>query len=70
VRRDVDKTIGIAAVPARTGFADNAASDDRHTWEEVTVEYRNDRLDVNLRHYFFAIQALTPQMLEAGSARS
>jgi len=48
-----------------TVLVNNAASDDRHTWEEMTVDYWNDRMNVNLRHYFFAIQALAPQMLEA-----
>jgi NAD(P)-dependent dehydrogenase (short-subunit alcohol dehydrogenase family) len=48
-----------------TVLVNNAASDDRHTWEDMTVDYWNDRLNVNLRHYFFAIQALAPQMLEA-----
>ena len=48
-----------------TVLVNNAASDDRHTWEEMTVEYWDDRMNVNLRHYFFAIQALAPQMLEA-----
>ena len=49
-----------------TVLVNNAANDDRHTWEDMTVEYWNDRLDVNLRHYFFAIQALAPSMIEAG----
>jgi D-xylose 1-dehydrogenase len=48
-----------------TVLVNNAANDDRHSWEDMTVEYWNDRLNVNLRHYFFAIQALAPQMLEA-----
>jgi NAD(P)-dependent dehydrogenase (short-subunit alcohol dehydrogenase family) len=48
-------------------LVNNAASDDRHTWEEMTVEYWNNRLNTNLRHYFFAIQAVAPQMIEAGS---
>ena len=48
-----------------TVLVNNAANDDRHTWEEMTVDYWNDRMNVNLRHYFFAIQALAPQMLEA-----
>jgi NAD(P)-dependent dehydrogenase (short-subunit alcohol dehydrogenase family) len=46
-------------------LVNNAASDDRHTWDEVTADYWNDRLNVNLRHYFFAIQAVAPRMLEA-----
>jgi NAD(P)-dependent dehydrogenase (short-subunit alcohol dehydrogenase family) len=48
-----------------TVLVNNAASDDRHTWEVMTVDYWNDRMNVNLRHYFFAIQALAPQMLAA-----
>ena len=48
-------------------LVNNAASDDRHTWQEMTEEYWNDRLNTNLRHYFFAIQAVAPGMIEAGS---
>jgi NAD(P)-dependent dehydrogenase (short-subunit alcohol dehydrogenase family) len=48
-------------------LVNNAASDDRHTWEEVTPEYWDDRINVNLRHYFFAIQAVAPRMIDAGS---
>ncbi len=47
-------------------LVNNAASDDRHTWEEITPEYWDDRLNVNLRHYFFTIQAVAPQMISAG----
>jgi NAD(P)-dependent dehydrogenase (short-subunit alcohol dehydrogenase family) len=46
-------------------LVNNAASDDRHTWDEVTVDYWDDRLNVNLRHYFFAIQAVAQRMLDA-----
>ncbi len=48
-----------------TVLVNNAANDDRHTWDELTVDGWNDRMNVNLRHYFFAIQALAPQMLAA-----
>jgi NAD(P)-dependent dehydrogenase (short-subunit alcohol dehydrogenase family) len=48
-------------------LVNNAASDDRHTWDEVTPEYWDDRLNVNLRHYFFAIQAVAPRMIAAES---
>ena len=47
-------------------LVNNAASDERHTWQEVTAEYWDDRLNTNLRHYFFAIQAVAPQMIERG----
>ena len=46
-------------------LVNNAANDDRHTWQEMTPEYWDDRLNTNLRHYFFAIQAVAPAMIEA-----
>ena len=48
-----------------TVLVNNAASDDRHSWEDMTVDYWNDRLATNLRHYFFAIQAVAPGMIAA-----
>jgi len=47
-------------------LVNNAAADDRHTWDEVEPDYFDDRIAVNLRHYFFAIQAVAPTMLERG----
>jgi D-xylose 1-dehydrogenase len=44
----------------------NAGRDDRHAMEEVTPEFWDDRLALNLKHYFFAIQAVAPGMAEAG----
>ncbi|MDV3455674.1 SDR family oxidoreductase [Sphingomonas sp. HF-S4] len=44
----------------------NAASDDRHTIEQVTPAYWDDRIAVNLRHLFFAAQAVIPGMKAAG----
>ena len=49
-----------------TVLVNNAANDDRHRWDEMSVDYWDDRINVNLRHYFFAIQARAPQMLDAG----
>lgn len=46
-------------------LVNNAANDDRHDWREMTADYWDDRLNTNLRHYFFAIQALAPGMIEA-----
>lgn len=57
----------VAALGGVTVLVNNAANDDRHDWRDVTVEYWDDRLNTNLRHYFFAIQALAPQMLQAGN---
>ncbi len=44
----------------------NAAHDQRHPWPDVTVEYWDDRLATNLRHFFFTIQAVAPGMIAAG----
>jgi NAD(P)-dependent dehydrogenase (short-subunit alcohol dehydrogenase family) len=44
----------------------NAASDDRHTLDDVTPSYWDDRIAVNLRHMFFAAQAVLPQMKRLG----
>ena len=47
-------------------LVNNAASDNRHNFFEVTPEYWDERMNVNLRHYFFAIQAVAPEMAQAG----
>ena len=44
----------------------NAGRDDRHRMEDVTSEFWDDRLALNLKHYFFAIQAVAPGMAQAG----
>ena len=49
-----------------TVLVNNAANDERHSWEDVDVDYWDDRLNTNLRHYFFAIQAVAPHMIEKG----
>jgi NAD(P)-dependent dehydrogenase (short-subunit alcohol dehydrogenase family) len=47
-------------------LVNNAAHDERHTIERVTPEYWDDRFAVNLRHQFFAAQAVAPEMAAAG----
>ena len=49
-----------------TVLVNNAANDDRHKAMDVTLDYWNDRIAVNLRHQFFAAQAVYPQMKVAG----
>lgn len=44
----------------------NAARDDRHAIESVTPAYWDECLAVNLRHHFFAAQAVAPAMAAAG----
>ncbi|MBH02962.1 MAG: 3-oxoacyl-ACP reductase [Xanthomonadales bacterium] len=47
-------------------LVNNAANDDRHDWREVTPDYWDDRMAINLRPQFFAIQAAAPGMARAG----
>ena len=49
-----------------TVLVNNAAHDERHPVETVTPEYWDDRMAVNLRHQFFAAQAVYPMMKAAG----
>jgi NAD(P)-dependent dehydrogenase (short-subunit alcohol dehydrogenase family) len=55
------------AVGGISVLVNNAASDDRHDWRDMSVEYFDNRIATNLRHYFFAIQALAPGMIDAGA---
>ena len=69
--KDIDALrAAIAAVGERLGqitvLVNNAAHDQRHKFEDVTVEYWDERLATNLRHQFFAIQAVAPMMRAAG----
>jgi NAD(P)-dependent dehydrogenase (short-subunit alcohol dehydrogenase family) len=47
-------------------LVNNAGNDDRHTVEDVSPAYWDDRMAVNLRHMFFAAQAVVPGMRRAG----
>lgn len=64
---DLRRAIG--RVRARLGavrvLINNAARDDRHATADVTPEYWDDRIAVNLKHQFFAAQAVLPDMQAA-----
>src|ERR1700741_551403 len=47
-------------------LVNNAAHDDRHATETVTPEYFDGRIAVNLKHQFFAAQAVLPDMKANG----
>ncbi|MEM9196650.1 MAG: SDR family oxidoreductase [Pseudomonadota bacterium] len=49
-----------------TVLISNAANDDRHRTEEVSVAYWDRAQAINLRHYFFAAQAVIAGMRGAG----
>jgi NAD(P)-dependent dehydrogenase (short-subunit alcohol dehydrogenase family) len=60
----------IAEMAGRLGpvtvLINNAARDDRHSLDEVTPAYWDERIAVNLRHQFFAIQTVAPGMKKTG----
>jgi NAD(P)-dependent dehydrogenase (short-subunit alcohol dehydrogenase family) len=70
--RDVAQLrIGIDALRGELGaritvLVNNAARDDRHAIDEVTPEYWDERMATNLRHQFFAAQAVKDDMIAAG----
>jgi NAD(P)-dependent dehydrogenase (short-subunit alcohol dehydrogenase family) len=47
-------------------LVNNAANDQRHPAAEVTPQEWDDRMAVNLKHQFFAIQAVMPDMKTSG----
>ena len=47
-------------------LVNNAALDQRHDWADVTPDYWDAAMAVNLKHAFFAIQAVAPGMMRAG----
>ena len=49
-----------------TVLVNNAARDDRHSIEQVTPEYWDERVATNLKHQFFAAQAVREEMIAAG----
>lgn len=69
--RDIEALRGaIAEVRSALGritvLINNAANDQRHDIDEVTSEFWDDRFAVNLKHQFFAAQAIYPDMEAAG----
>jgi NAD(P)-dependent dehydrogenase (short-subunit alcohol dehydrogenase family) len=60
----------IAEARAKLGpisvLVNNAANDERHTVADVTADYWDRAQAVNLRHHFFAAQAVHPHMRELG----
>jgi D-xylose 1-dehydrogenase len=67
-RCDLTNPAEITDVFAKIGPVDvlvnNAANDDRHDVAEVTSDYFDNRIAVNLKHHFFCAQAVAPHMRE------
>jgi NAD(P)-dependent dehydrogenase (short-subunit alcohol dehydrogenase family) len=74
---DVTDTDALRAAIGRTRAAfgpigaliNNAANDQRHQVEEVTPAFWDQCMAVNLRHQFFAAQAVVEDMVALGGAR-
>jgi len=69
--RDIDALKeAVSSLAGETGafraLVNNAGNDDRLAVEDVTVDYWDDRLNTNLRHQFFAVQAVIDGMAAAG----
>jgi D-xylose 1-dehydrogenase len=69
--RDIPALQGAIAEVARTlgpiqVLVNNAADDRRHRVEDFDVALWDDRMAVNVRHHFFAAQAVAPMMRDEG----
>ncbi|MGL4324220.1 MAG: SDR family NAD(P)-dependent oxidoreductase [Beijerinckiaceae bacterium] len=64
LRRGIDDIAGHLG-PVRA-LINNAGDDARLPWDQVTPDYWDDRFAVNVRHQFFAAQAVAPEMAQAG----
>jgi NAD(P)-dependent dehydrogenase (short-subunit alcohol dehydrogenase family) len=47
-------------------LVNNAGNDDRHTLKDITPDYWDERMAVNLRHMLFAAKAVAPGMKARG----
>ena len=73
-RCDITDITALQAAIEKTGrdlgdigvLVNNAANDQRHPWQDVTPAYWDERMAINLRPMFFAIQAVAPQMKRLG----
>ncbi|MGE0238061.1 MAG: SDR family NAD(P)-dependent oxidoreductase [Parvibaculaceae bacterium] len=68
---DIEALQGTIAAAARalgpiTVLVNNAAHDERHAWDKMTPAYWDQRIAVNIKHQFFAAQAVIPMMQKAG----
>jgi D-xylose 1-dehydrogenase len=58
--RRIHETAGATEI-----LVNNAANDDRHSLDETSAAYWDERIAVNLRHYFFCAQAVAAGMKAA-----
>ena len=60
----IKKEVGLISI-----LINNAANDERHSLETVTEDFWDDRMNVNLKHYFFAIQSVYKDMKKLGDGK-
>ncbi|HEY4113748.1 MAG TPA: SDR family oxidoreductase [Rhizomicrobium sp.] len=69
-RCDLTDLDHVAALFERIGPVDvlvnNAGNDDRHALADVTPQYWDDRININLRHMLFCAKAVVPGMKQNG----
>ncbi|MGV2871876.1 SDR family NAD(P)-dependent oxidoreductase [Colwellia sp. E150_009] len=61
IMEEVEENIGAISV-----LVNSAANDTRHQFQEVTAADWDRCININLRHYFFAIQSAHKQMVNIG----
>jgi len=59
--KQIEQDLGAVRV-----LVNNAANDQRHEPEDVSLEYWEEKLKLNLNHQFFASQAVQPEMAKVG----
>ena len=62
--KEISQELGLISI-----LVNNAANDERHSIESVTEEFWDDRMNVNLKHYFFAIQSVCKDMEKIGDGK-
>ena len=62
--KEIKKEIGLVAI-----LINNAANDERHSLDSVTEEFWDNRMNTNLKHYFFAIQSVYKDMKKLGDGK-
>lgn len=61
---EIKKESGLVSI-----LVNNAANDERHSIDSVTEDLWDDRMNINLKHYFFAIQSVYKDMKELGDGK-
>jgi D-xylose 1-dehydrogenase len=56
----------LAGIGAVDVLVNNAANDDRHTLSDITPQYWENSMAVNLRHLLFCTKAVVPGMIRKG----